>query len=181
MTKNINYETLMAQINALTAQAEALRNQRTGEVTSVIEEIKAKMNDYGLTITDLQFGEAKAETTEDGRVIHRRRKPEVKYMDATTGNAWTGRGKLPMWMKEAIGQGKTKDDFLVDGVFKGAKPAAKAKADVQPVEGKRTRRKPEAKFFNKATGQAWSGRGKTPVWLKEALAKGRKMQSFAVA
>jgi DNA-binding protein H-NS len=179
MNKNINYETLMAQISALTKQAEVLRN---GEVSTVIEDIKAKMNDYGITITDLQFGEAKAETTEGGRVVHRRRKPEVKYMDATTGNAWTGRGKLPMWMKEAIGQGKTKDDFLVEGIFKAEeKPAAEAVAEAQSVEGKRTRRKPEAKYMDSITGNAWSGRGKTPVWLKQALAQGKTMENFAVA
>lgn len=132
MSKNAKYETIMAQINELTKKAEALRN---GELPTVIEDIKAKMNDYGITITDLQFGqdvEANAPTaTEDGRVVHRRRKPEAKYMDAATGKAWTGRGKLPTWMKEAISQGKTKDDFLVAGIFAGEQSDDHADTEVK--------------------------------------------------
>jgi DNA-binding protein H-NS len=36
------------------------------------------------------------------------------------------------------------------------------------------------KYRNKATGETWSGRGLQPKWLKEALAEGRKLESFAV-
>ena len=37
-----------------------------------------------------------------------------------------------------------------------------------------------AKFRNKATGEAWSGRGLQPRWLKAALASGKKLADFAV-
>jgi DNA-binding protein H-NS len=36
------------------------------------------------------------------------------------------------------------------------------------------------KYRNKATGQTWSGRGLQPKWLREALAQGRKLESFSV-
>ena len=141
------------------------------------------MNDYGIDITDLQFGSPSETNAEGERTIHRRRKPDTKYMDAATGKSWTGRGKLPVWMKEAISQGKTKEDFLVEGIFAGEKET-EAKPELQvTADGKliRTRRKPEAKYMDAETGKAWSGRGKTPTWLKAALNEGKTMEQFAVA
>jgi DNA-binding protein H-NS len=183
MSKNAKYETIMAQITELTKKAEAVRN---GELSTVIDDIKTKMSDYGITITDLQFGQEVDSTiaAEDDRVVHRRRKPEAKYMDET-GNAWTGRGKLPVWMKEAISQGKSKEDFLVAGIFAGEKSEDKVdtNAEMQATDGKavRTRRKPETKYMDATTGNSWTGRGKTPKWLQVALSEGKSMDQFAVA
>jgi DNA-binding protein H-NS len=45
---------------------------------------------------------------------------------------------------------------------------------------KATRTKVAAKYRNAATGDTWSGRGLKPNWLKAALAKGGKLEDFAV-
>ena len=37
-----------------------------------------------------------------------------------------------------------------------------------------------AKYRNAATGDAWSGRGLQPKWLKSALAAGAKIEDFAL-
>lgn len=37
-----------------------------------------------------------------------------------------------------------------------------------------------AKYRNSATGETWSGRGRTPKWLADAEAAGQKRESFAV-
>jgi DNA-binding protein H-NS len=37
-----------------------------------------------------------------------------------------------------------------------------------------------AKYRNAVTGEAWSGRGLQPRWLKAALASGAKLTDFAV-
>jgi DNA-binding protein H-NS len=37
-----------------------------------------------------------------------------------------------------------------------------------------------AKYRNPADGKTWSGRGRTPVWLLEAEATGKKREEFAV-
>jgi DNA-binding protein H-NS len=37
-----------------------------------------------------------------------------------------------------------------------------------------------AKYRNAATGETWSGRGRTPTWLAQAEAAGQKRESFAV-
>lgn len=37
-----------------------------------------------------------------------------------------------------------------------------------------------AKYRNPATGESWSGRGRSPKWLAEAQAKGRSREEFRV-
>jgi hypothetical protein len=36
-----------------------------------------------------------------------------KYRDPLSGKTWTGKGKPPGWISEALKQGKAKDDFLI--------------------------------------------------------------------
>ena len=36
------------------------------------------------------------------------------------------------------------------------------------------------KYHNPATGESWSGRGRSPRWLTEEMAKGRSKESFLV-
>lgn len=42
------------------------------------------------------------------------------------------------------------------------------------------RRKPVPKYKNPVTGATWTGRGKTPVWLRDVLKTGKNMQQFVV-
>jgi DNA-binding protein H-NS len=37
-----------------------------------------------------------------------------------------------------------------------------------------------AKYRNPASGETWTGRGRTPKWLAEAEEKGQKRESFAI-
>jgi DNA-binding protein H-NS len=41
------------------------------------------------------------------------RKLEPKYKDPATGETWSGRGKLPNFVKQAIAEGKTLEDFKI--------------------------------------------------------------------
>ena len=95
----IKYETLMDQINELTKKAEFLR---------VLEEVQGKIEQYGLTASDLGF-----EVTSKHKVTHTRRKPEAKFKDPVTGATWTGRGKVPVWMKPALENGVGKEAFAI--------------------------------------------------------------------
>lgn len=46
---------------------------------------------------------------------------------------------------------------------------------------KTTRKKSVAKYKNpNDPEQTWSGRGRQPVWVKEALSKGKKLSDFAI-
>jgi DNA-binding protein H-NS len=106
MANNVSYETLMSEIDKLKKQADVLR------VGGVIDEIKAQIAEYGLTPQDL-FGDDALSTYEAPKVVHSRKKPDVKFKDPVTGATWTGRGKTPKWMQGKLQQGGNKDDFSV--------------------------------------------------------------------
>lgn len=93
-----SYKELQAEIKALQAQAEKARQT---ELASTIAEIKAKIQEYGITEEDLFSSEKKARKTTAT--------VKPKYRNPETGDTWTGRGKPPKWI-----EGKNKADFLID-------------------------------------------------------------------
>lgn len=42
-----------------------------------------------------------------------RGKAPIKYRDPKTGNAWSGRGMTPVWLREHEASGKSREDFAV--------------------------------------------------------------------
>lgn len=62
-----------------------------------------------------------------------------------------------------------------------SKPKTKAsKAPAKPKKSGGKRGKAPIKFRDPASGKAWSGRGMTPVWLREYEAAGRSRDEFSV-
>lgn len=106
MGNNISYETLMTQIEKLRKQADMLR------IGEVIDEMKAKIQQYGISPQDL-FDEEALSDYQPQKVVHSRKKPDVKFKDPETGATWTGRGKTPKWMQTILSKGGNKDDFAV--------------------------------------------------------------------
>lgn len=97
------YKELQEQIAALQRQAEEVRQQ---EIAAVIAEIKAKMAEYGISLQDLGGG-----TRRRGRGKATVGQP--KYRDPATGETWTGKGRKPKWLVEALAQGKSLADFSI--------------------------------------------------------------------
>lgn len=71
---------------------------------------------------------------------------------------------------------------------KVAKPKLKLVETPKPTKAKKTKstkRKPigkaPIKFRDPKTGNTWSGRGRTPIWLRTHEEAGRKRQKYAVA
>jgi DNA-binding protein H-NS len=96
------YADLKAQIAKLQAQADEAR--RT-EVIEVIEDIRRKIAEFGLTASDLGFIEAPRR----GRPPKTAKVPlPAKYKDPKSGTTWSGRGKPPKWIV-----GKNRDRYLI--------------------------------------------------------------------
>jgi DNA-binding protein H-NS len=121
-----SYAQVLQQIEALQAEAEALRRK---EVEGVIARIREAIQIFGLTAADLGFevapapraGEANAGSQPSGappaenRGLPRRKSAsraerQVRYRDAV-GNTWGGRGPRPRWVRNALASGKTLDDL----------------------------------------------------------------------
>jgi DNA-binding protein H-NS len=121
--KQMSYADVQKQINALQAQAEALRSK---EVAGVVARMKEAIATYGLTAADLGFRGT-------GPVAVRRgagkRAPVAgagvpKYRDPKSGKTWTGRGKPPLWIAGA----KNRDAFLITGESARAEEASTREA-----------------------------------------------------
>jgi DNA-binding protein H-NS len=97
------YAELKAQIARLQAQADEARRTELG---NVIEEIRGKIHEYGLTAEDLGFAVA----ARRGRPPKKAPLPP-KYQDPKSGNTWSGRGKPPKWIS-----GKNRERFLIEQV-----------------------------------------------------------------
>lgn len=99
-----SYVDLMKEIEALQAQAEAMRRE---EKAAAVARVKDIMGEYGLTIADL------------GSVSHSRSSLKgvpvpAKYRHPASGAAWSGRGQKPRWLRDEIAQGRSANDFLID-------------------------------------------------------------------
>jgi DNA-binding protein H-NS len=95
----------MATYKELLEQMRSLQNElsktREKEVQDVIEAIRAKVAEYGLTEKDIfgaRGGRGKATAT-----------LPPKYRDPKTGAEWSGRGRPPAWIKGV----KRPNDFLI--------------------------------------------------------------------
>lgn len=92
----MTYKETLEQIEALKREAEA---KRRDELSAVIGQIKTQMAEHGITVADLQPNKPRA-------------KIAPKYRDEA-GNTWTGRGKMPRWLTQAVDNGRQARDFLI--------------------------------------------------------------------
>jgi DNA-binding protein H-NS len=95
-----SYKELLAQREKLEKQIEEAKSR---EYAEVLNEIKQKMADYGITLAELGGGRGKA-----AKVGRPRAGVAPKYRDPDSGNTWSGRGKPPRWIA-----GKDREKFLI--------------------------------------------------------------------
>lgn len=112
----------MATLSELIAQKAALEKQITStrqrDIGKAISQIRALVEEYKLTASDIFSGEKSKSKSKPSDVAKNKvkeekiKKPSVKvapkYKDPHTGATWTGRGITPKWLA-----GKNKDDFLI--------------------------------------------------------------------
>ncbi|MBO9644187.1 MULTISPECIES: H-NS family nucleoid-associated regulatory protein [Pseudacidovorax] len=100
------------EIAELRRQAEELRSH---ERAGVIEELRKKIAEYGITAADLKLNGRGAATGAKRSVSAAPAKAAavVKYR-SPTGETWSGgRGRKPRWVTEALAAGKSLDEFEV--------------------------------------------------------------------
>jgi DNA-binding protein H-NS len=100
------------QIAQLRKQADELRNR---ERAGVIDDVRKKIAEYGLTAADLKLASGRT-----GPVAGSKRsisaapsKAAAKYR-SDNGETWSGgRGRKPRWITEALAAGKSLSDFEI--------------------------------------------------------------------
>jgi DNA-binding protein H-NS len=91
-----SFKEIQAQIEKLQRQA---AEQRENELAGAVEEIRKLMQEYGITIEDLQPARKKNGVKKSGN---------VQFRNAETGDTWSGRGRMPNWLA-----GQNKEQFRV--------------------------------------------------------------------
>ncbi|OIQ84764.1 H-NS histone family protein [mine drainage metagenome] len=98
-----SYKELSAKIAALMQQAEA---QRKAEIAGVVQQIRAQMLEYNLTVDDLGMGSGRKSAAKGSTVA-------PKYRHPVSGATWSGRGKMPKWLATEVAAGKDKGVFFI--------------------------------------------------------------------
>ena len=167
------YAEIQKQIAALQAQAETIKQD---EVAGVVAKIREAIEIYGLTPEDLfgrRAGAKKVRATAAGKT----RAAGTQYSDGA-GNVWGGRGPRPQWLRDALTSGKQLSDFAVGGAASSSK-AAKAPSAKRTGAKKAASKKSAGTIrFRDDQGNAWSGFGPKPGWLKAAIAAGKSADDF---
>lgn len=91
------YRELQDQIAALQYKAE---ETRAHELDGAIQQIKALMKEYGITLEDL-------DTAAKKKGNKSKQQAKIQFQDAD-GKTWSGRGRMPDWLK-----GKDKEKFRI--------------------------------------------------------------------
>jgi DNA-binding protein H-NS len=95
---------LLNQKQALDAQIELTRKSERAEA---VAKVQALMAEYGLSLTDLSTKRATKSTASKGGKV------AAKYRNTATGDAWSGRGLQPKWLRAALAGGRKLADFAV--------------------------------------------------------------------
>lgn len=101
-------QVLLAQRAELDKKITEARREKRGDA---IAKIRALMAEHGLSAADIagKAVSARAATgtgTSTGKVA-------AKYRNAATGDAWTGRGLQPRWLRAALEGGAKIEDFKI--------------------------------------------------------------------
>jgi DNA-binding protein H-NS len=140
----------MAKLTDLLAQKAALERKiaeaRRAERADAIEQVRALMARYGLTLADLapkrrSAGATTAPAAEPAapaRRASRKGQPlgkvAPKYRDPETGRTWSGRGLQPRWLSAALAAGRPIDAFRI-AAPQEATAAADPAADLARATG----------------------------------------------
>ncbi|WP_322073822.1 H-NS histone family protein [Burkholderia cepacia] len=95
-----DYKTLRAQLDRLQERTEAAR---IAELEAVIAQVRELVTEYGITEEQI-FGRKRVRTAAGPVVV-----AEPKYQNPKTGETWSGRGRAPLWIRDA----KNRDRFLI--------------------------------------------------------------------
>ncbi len=106
---------IQSRIEQLAAEMANLQKQLVKEQAEkrqgAIDQIKAMMQEHGLTVADLG-GRAKSAKPRAG-AGDKRSAVAPKFKDPATGQTWAGRGQKPRWLAAAIASGKKLEDFAI--------------------------------------------------------------------
>ena len=113
-----NLVNIQSQIEKLQKQASEIKAK---EFHKTVQEIREKMQAFGITAKDLQLNKTSKKSAV-GLSVKKRMPAGVKKIAVAPvaakyrgpeGQSWSGRGLTPRWMTALIAQGRTKEEFTI--------------------------------------------------------------------
>ncbi len=84
-----------------------IESTRRQEKSDAIAQVKALMQEHGLSVADLSFKATPRPAAGKGAKV------AAKYRNTATGETWSGRGLQPKWLKAALAAGRKAEEFAV--------------------------------------------------------------------
>ena len=116
----VNLIDIQDQIEKLQKQANEIKSR---EFSKTVEEIRAKMQAFGISLKDLQPGKGRGKTksVKVKAVVKASGKAGKKKATGTVapkyrgpnGETWSGRGLMPRWLAALVAQGRSKEEFFI--------------------------------------------------------------------
>ncbi|MBU8542904.1 MULTISPECIES: H-NS histone family protein [Roseomonadaceae] len=105
----------VAEIIQVIAAAEEQRDGRMeSEKKELMEEFRAKAEAMGLSFDELVGTPPRRQATPSrGAKKAGKSSVEAKYRNPETGTTWSGRGRMPIWLKVAEAEGKSRENFAI--------------------------------------------------------------------
>ncbi|MDR5774105.1 MULTISPECIES: H-NS histone family protein [unclassified Caballeronia] len=141
---------LETQIQKLQRRADALRERKSSEV---IANIRALMQEYGLTTADLDKSDSSPGVKKRGRPVGsknvassrkavKKSKMPPKYRDPASGLTWSGHARPPAWIKDVA----DRSVYLIDGASNGKTGARRdSPAGSSKAAGAKSKARPAGK------------------------------------
>lgn len=103
------------ELGKLIRQAERkLEKKRMEAVKAAQAEIGKIARDLGVSVDDLLQEKATRKKKAARKKLGPRKRAAIKYRNpANSSETWTGRGKHPIWLREALEKGATLESFRV--------------------------------------------------------------------
>lgn len=114
-----NLVDIQSQIEKLQKQAAEIKDR---EFAKTVQDIRAKMQAFGITIKDLQSagpgsrkGKAGASAKVKLTAVKKKKTGAVvaAKFRGPNGETWSGRGLTPRWLASLVAQGQSKDEFAI--------------------------------------------------------------------
>jgi DNA-binding protein H-NS len=150
------YVKLQKQIEALQAEAEqVLADEKAGKIS----EVRAIIQTYSLTPQEVfgRGGSWKGKSTT-------REKNRAPAFGDSNGNTWGGRGPRPQWLRDALSNGSSLEDFKMQGKQMTESPARPRRSAAKKVTarkvGANTRKTVPRKAASKKSAASSAGASK---------------------
>lgn len=110
---------IQLQIEKLQKQANDIKAR---EFDKTVQDIRAKMQAFGITAKDLQTVKRGAKGKKDAAqkkqnnnvAVKNTAKPVAAKFRGPNGETWSGRGLTPRWLATLVDQGRHKNDFAIN-------------------------------------------------------------------